>query len=498
MTRLVTVSNGDEFFRIDPGDLDDANADGFHRPFEQGQTIVGNEQYLFEIPLSEVDSAQTDGLREVLGAERRQWSRRQGSGGVSAGVSDATPVSAGLPNAGLPNAGLPNAGLQNLRADASDSTRSDSAVVVPEATELMAGLTQAEREAEQEALAAQQQLDETEGWRWYVLWSRMWLDARRQTIVRQLRGSGISAAVHVAILLILASLFMKVDDEPKGLFLSATPTSDKVIEEVIIEPSPLEITEPTETTDSESPAEAEVVLTEAVAAPDFMAAVSGAAIKPPARPASSGVGKARPTKKPSFFGRRVAAVNYVFVIDNSNSMTQGRFETALNELVIAVNQLTPKQRFYVIFYSDTAYPMFHPQPASELVNATPKNKEKLQYWLNTVQLCLKTNGRQAIAAAFSLQPDVIFVLGDGAFTDGASNFFAARPQTKIPLHTLGMEVKPKDAVAFQQLAKANGGTYKDVGVADGARAFARQNPRPRNSVRGPVWGITLKPKPKLK
>ena len=130
----------------------------------------------------------------------------------------------------------------------------------------------------------------------------------------------------------------------------------------------------------------------------------------------------------------------------------------------------------MIFYSDMAYPMFHPQPAQQLLPATPRNKEMLRRWLGTVQLCLKTNGKDAIQAAFQLQPDVIFVLGDGAFTDGASRLFAANPQSKIPLHTLGMEVKTKDAVTFKMLAEANGGTYKDVGVSPQARAFARRIP----------------------
>ena len=116
--------------------------------------------------------------------------------------------------------------------------------------------------------------------------------------------------------------------------------------------------------------------------------------------------------------------------------------------------------------------------------------------METVQLCLKTNGKEAISAAFALKPDVIFVLGDGAFTDKASNFFAARPQKQIPLHTLGMEVKGSGAVAFKKLAKSNGGTYKDVGVAEGALAIAGFHKR--NNSRGPIWGVTLSPTTKLK
>ena len=134
-----------------------------------------------------------------------------------------------------------------------------------------------------------------------------------------------------------------------------------------------------------------------------MESISGAAIKPPASAAASGTGKAAPKSKPAFFGSKVSAVDYVFVIDNSNSMTKGRFETALNELLKAVAQLTARQRFYVIFYSDTAYPLFHPKPATDLVNATSRNKQRLKSWLETVQLCLKTNGKEAISAAFCFE-----------------------------------------------------------------------------------------------
>ena len=50
----------------------------------------------------------------------------------------------------------------------------------------------------------------------------------------------------------------------------------------------------------------------------------------------------------------------MFVVDNSNSMIRGRFETALLELIRTVDNMTPKQQFYVIFFSDTAYRVFHP------------------------------------------------------------------------------------------------------------------------------------------
>ena len=112
-------------------------------------------------------------------------------------------------------------------------------------------------------------------------------------------------------------------------------------------------------------------VTEAVEAPNFMASVSGDSVKPPSVASKDpGNGKAEPKKKSSVFGTKTTANDYVFVIDNSNSMTKGRFETALNELVIAVRALNKKQRFYVIFYSDTAYGMMYPKTVRGLIPAT--------------------------------------------------------------------------------------------------------------------------------
>ncbi len=160
---------------------------------------------------------------------------------------------------------------------------------------------------------------------------QFWIEERRQVLIGQLRGSGISLVVHVAVLLILASLFINVEDEAiKGLVITSSPPSDSPVQEVVIEPTPLEVTEPTDADTSEAPAPEEVVRAETVTAPNFMESISGAAIQPPASMAASGKGKAAPTSKPAFFGSKVSAVDYVFVIDNSNSMTQGRFETALN------------------------------------------------------------------------------------------------------------------------------------------------------------------------
>ena len=466
MGGLITVSNGVEFLRISPSDLAHASADGFYRPLERGLTIVSNATHLFEIPLSDVDAAKANGYHDLLESERSMPSAPKTANRLTAYVTTA-----------------PTASEQVVRYDEPESERS----------EVMEGLSQAEQDEEEERLAREQELEEAEGLQWYLIYMRQWMEARSVLLERQLGSHGISIAIHVALFLLLASLMMVNDNEPKGVVLAASPVSEEVVEEVVIEPDSLEITDPTEVEQEDAPpevSEVEVAMTDAV--PDFMAAVSGDAIKPPAKPAAkTGMGKTIPKRQSSVFGTKTEATDYVFVIDNSNSMQRGRFETALHELMIAVNNLNKKQRFYVIFYSDTAYGMMWPNPVTSMVAATEPNKRSLFQWLTTVPLCLKTNGKEAIQAAFDMKPDVIYVLGDGAFTDGASKHFATTTKTKTVLHTRGMQVNGGLAKSFEALAKAHGGNYKDVGVHPAAAAMAQQNPRPKNNKKNGVWGITL-------
>jgi hypothetical protein len=94
-------------------------------------------------------------------------------------------------------------------------------------------------------------------------------------------------------------------------------------------------------------------------------------------------------------------------------------------------------------------------------------------------------------AAITMQPDVIYILGDGAFTDKTERLLTARHNRKIVINTLGMQVNPRGQQQLTSIAKANQGTYRDVEAAPGALRMAKQNPIKRNNTRGRVWGVTL-------
>lgn len=205
-----------------------------------------------------------------------------------------------------------------------------------------------------------------------------------------------------------------------------------------------------------------------------------------------GLGDSAGYESASFFGATAEGRRFVFVVDNSNSMVRGRFETVLDELTKTVNSLSAKQQFYVVFFSDAAYRMFHPEPTTEYLAATARNKERLRAWLYTVEMCFMTRGQESLQIALEMKPDAIYVLGDGAFTDGAASMITAPHNRRIPIHTIGMEVNWRGASQLQEIADANNGTYREV-VADAqARLQAEQYPIKRNWSRGTVWGINLR------
>ena len=194
------------------------------------------------------------------------------------------------------------------------------------------------------------------------------------------------------------------------------------------------------------------------------------------------------------------AKTVVYIVDNSVSMTgdsprshgYGRMETALVELAKSVNSLDESQQFYIIFYSDTAYGTFFPRTAKGYLYATKKNKKRVGNWLNTVECCFHTRADKAFQLARELKPELIYLLGDGAFGDGSDQKLLKNPIEGARLEALGMNLTGRAADSFKALAKAHGGKYRDVGLTeDGQKILEQYGPRKGNFIRGPVWGIEL-------
>jgi len=208
-----------------------------------------------------------------------------------------------------------------------------------------------------------------------------------------------------------------------------------------------------------------------------------------------GLGAAATT---SLFGTQVEANRVLFVVDNSGGMRRGELEMLIEELLRSVAAMSPKQQFYVLFYSDTVYPLFYPQPATEFVRATPENKERLQQWLGSVEFCIGNAVDQVIEAATRIRPEVVYLLTDGELqttkTGWKFKLLLGGTDREFAIHTIGLGTG-NDTVAadqLQQVADANRGTFRAVEISPDAAARANAHPRPyHQKPSGGIWGAKV-------
>ena len=212
-------------------------------------------------------------------------------------------------------------------------------------------------------------------------------------------------------------------------------------------------------------------------------------------------------RRAQFFGVQATGNDFVFIVDSSMSMTQ-KFADAKRELEYSIRQLSPQQRFYVIFFDRNAEHMvlgkfdkqrklfvFHDAPEPDLVPATTQNIVAFVQWMNTIQLEFATNPYMATFFAINeLKPDAIFLLSDGEFTDrGATEWFllesnavvdaAGKRQPRSVVHCIGFYSREGE-ITLKRIAAANGGTYRFVEPPPGyvpmfrtPRGGARRGPR---------------------
>lgn len=355
--------------------------------------------------------------------------------------------------------------------------------------------------------------------------------------LRRLGPAAVSTLLHLLVLLALAMLFVARDRKPDPFVIVSEAPAEQAVEDAVpvefdADVAPAEEIEPVEEMAAEMPAldVAAAVPDPAplddLAAADAAPAVDLAGILPAAEDvmaafggngaAEAGTGRAgggkpagRAAGAPTFFGKTGQGQSVCFICDNSNSYRDGGFHMVLAEVARAVDALKPEQSFFVIFCSDAAYPMFHPDRVAELQPATPQNKQRLQAWLATVELCIGGQGiRDAVKLATELDADVVYFLSDGEHAESVVRRVVAAEFGDTVVHTFGMQqnvfdrktgmLDPKK-VAEQQacnqtlidIAKAHGGEFTPVQVPPEAAAMERIRPIHVNRSRGPVWGTRL-------
>ncbi len=164
-----------------------------------------------------------------------------------------------------------------------------------------------------------------------------------------------------------------------------------------------------------------------------------------------------------FFGAKASANSVLFVVDKSGSMAgQGRIEAAKQELVNALQQLQPSQRFYVIFYSSHMHRMLDPAPPEQLLPATRRNVGRVLAWINRdVHAGGDTQPLDSLLTALKMQPEVIFFLTDGDVNPAAAATVHLSNAHGSVIHTLCLSEDYGEQV-MRRIAKENKGRYRFV------------------------------------
>lgn len=290
----------------------------------------------------------------------------------------------------------------------------------------------------------------------------------------------ISTAVHVGVFLILGMIGFQ-SHTPKdqvALTASASEPSTAEFETVTmenVEPN-LEPVEPTEPVESDieyelSPVGEMMPAELAIDAPPTLAkAMSAMESSSSAKLLSQMSSDSKANIQ--FCGVDGGGNHFVYLIDSSGSMKEG-FESARRELLQSIEALTPKQRFYVVFYDREPDYMRITNPGADeefSVSATPENKAALRRWAMTISQDRGWAPYEPTRFALNLRPDVIFLLSDGEFPQKfedmvreenvVENLFGDRKPISI-VHTIAYHSKEGES-RMQRIAKQNAGQYRYV------------------------------------
>jgi hypothetical protein len=168
--------------------------------------------------------------------------------------------------------------------------------------------------------------------------------------------------------------------------------------------------------------------------------------------------------KATFFGIHAEARRIVYLVDASNSMNRPydgeaktRFRQVKLELAKSIWNLKAEQQFFVIFFNQHANPM----PAEGMEHAYPANQQKYLTWMASVPAEGFTDPRPSRSLAFSLNPEVIYLLTDGLFPRDVQSDLSQLRQQTVHLNTIAFGDQ-KAEKSLKPLALRNHGQFAFV------------------------------------
>jgi hypothetical protein len=186
--------------------------------------------------------------------------------------------------------------------------------------------------------------------------------------------------------------------------------------------------------------------------------------------AGDGIGDGEGEGDGKFFGLGAKAGSYVFVVDASGSMgrdyplgrdypaaMRNRFNRVKLELIHTIGGMGPEQKFFIIFFNSEMLAM----PANHLIPAEPIFQQQYLEWMAQVPHGGDTEPEEALLAALSLEPDIIYFLTDGAFAYRVTETVRRNNTGDIPIHTIGFGDNEGERWLLK-IADESGGEYQFI------------------------------------
>lgn len=194
-----------------------------------------------------------------------------------------------------------------------------------------------------------------------------------------------------------------------------------------------------------------------------------------APPTATSIGAGAPTTGgTSFLGIDDVGKRFVYVIDRSYSMENGNaFNAAKNELLASIARLNETQQFQIIFYSHEVEVLQPRDSRLDMYWGTEAQRMQVSNQLRTIRPNGGTRHLPALLKAVDFNPDVIFLLTDGAADSALSaaelQQVKQRNRGGARIHCIEFGNGPASVISgeanfLRQLAKQHQGqyTYRDV------------------------------------
>ena len=153
----------------------------------------------------------------------------------------------------------------------------------------------------------------------------------------------------------------------------------------------------------------------------------------------------------------------VYVIDKSGSMSGNNLSRVQAELIFAINALDETQKFSVVFFDGTAWPLYSQQGRAAtgsgplpLLVATGGNKTLATDWIRTMRAGGGTNPFPAVMMGLGVDPEKMILLSDGEFSRMYVHDITARNAGAASIDCIGFG---ETVVTLQEIAAQNKGIY---------------------------------------